>query len=167
MKSYQVSFLFLSIFSISLVACTKLVSEPFPAMASDTCSTDRLSDMEKRMDHHAAIAETNRTQLDQNTTDISDLKFSISQIQSSLKDLAASVVALAHTNQGDINSGSSSSPHRNPNIQFGSHSAFPPYLPPTKQTHVEFPALMAQSSAGGLTVATSSSSLMLRPRSSE
>lgn len=70
-------------------------------MALDTRSGDRLGDLEKRLDAHIALTESNCARLDQNTAAIADLKVSMMQIDASLKEIAAS---MASHGQGDFTS---------------------------------------------------------------
>lgn len=81
-------------------------------MTPDTKAADRLSDLEKRMDAHTALAESNRASLEQNSAVISNLKFSMSHIDASLKELVVGVASLKSHEQGDNKVGSSSSPHQ-------------------------------------------------------
>lgn len=108
-------------------------------MVSETRANDRLSDLEKRVDGQTTMLENTCFRLEQNTTDISDVKFTMSQIQASLKELATGVASLTAHAHGDPNGDSSSSPYRNSHIQFGTYGNGPSYFPPTKQTRVEFP----------------------------
>lgn len=105
-------------------------------MALDTRSTDRLGELEKRMDAQTTTAAGDRARLEQSIMDISDLKFSMSRMENSLKDLVTGIASLAAQGQGDPNGGSSSSPHQNPHIQFGLYCTNSVYFPPTKQARV-------------------------------